>query len=120
LGDLPSRSSRQPATHLKADHVLPGRMWFKAEFLQRCGVFKTRGAFNRQLAAAKRGELDPRAGIVAASGGNAGLANAYAASALGVPATVFVPETAPQVKVDQAACVRGRCATDRRRVRRRV
>ena len=74
-------------------------MWFKAEFLQRCGVFKTRGAFNRQLAAAKRGELDPRAGIVASSGGNARLANAYAA--LGVPATVFVPETAPQVKVDR-------------------
>jgi threonine dehydratase len=49
----------------------------------------------------ERGELDPQVGIVAASGGNAGLANAYAASALGVPATVFVPETAPQVKVDR-------------------
>jgi len=48
-------------------------VWFKAEFVQRCGVFKTRGAFNRQLAARERGELDPRAGVVAASGGNAGL-----------------------------------------------
>jgi threonine dehydratase len=86
---------------LQADYDPPGRMWFKAEFLQRCGVFKTRGAFNRQLAAMERGELDPQVGIVAASGGNAGLANAYAASALGVPATVFVPETAPQVKVDR-------------------
>jgi threonine dehydratase len=74
-------------------------VWFKAEFLQRCGVFKTRGAFNRQLAARERGDLDPDVGIVAASGGNAGLANAYAARALGVPATVFVPETAPAVKV---------------------
>jgi threonine dehydratase len=36
---------------------------------------------------------------VVASGGNAGLANAYAAAAVGVPATVFVPTTAPAVKV---------------------
>ncbi len=36
---------------------------------------------------------------MAASGGNAGLAHAYAAAELGVPATVFVPETAPVVKV---------------------
>ncbi|GAB95290.1 threonine dehydratase [Kineosphaera limosa] len=77
-----------------------GGLWFKAEFLQTCGVFKTRGAFNRQLAARERGELDAVAGVVAASGGNAGLANAYAAARLGVPATVFVPTTAPQVKVD--------------------
>jgi threonine dehydratase len=39
--------------------------------------------------------------VVAASGGNAGLANAYAAAALGVPATVFVPENAPRVKVER-------------------
>jgi threonine dehydratase len=71
----------------------------KCEFLQHTGVFKTRGAFNRQLAARERGELDPKAGIVTASGGNAGLANAYAAATLGVPAAVFVPATAPAVKV---------------------
>jgi threonine dehydratase len=86
---------------LLADPAWGGPVWFKAEFLQRCGVFKTRGAFNRQLAARERGELDPRVGVVTASGGNAGLANAYAAAALGIPATVFVPETAPQVKVDR-------------------
>lgn len=77
------------------------RLWFKAEFLQTCGVFKTRGAFNRQLAARERGELDPAVGVVTASGGNAGLAHAYAAAQLGVPATVFVPSIAPQVKVDR-------------------
>ena len=71
----------------------------KCEFLQHTGVFKTRGAFNRQLAARERGELDPSRGVVVASGGNAGLANAYAAAALGVRATVFVPETAPPVKI---------------------
>ncbi|WP_081738010.1 threonine/serine dehydratase [Arthrobacter sp. H41] len=76
-------------------------LWFKCEFLQHTGVFKARGAFNRLLSARERGELDPAVGVVAASGGNAGLANAYAAAALGVPATVFVPATAPRVKVDR-------------------
>jgi threonine dehydratase len=76
-------------------------LWFKCEFLQHTGVFKARGAFNRLLAARERGELDPEIGVVAASGGNAGLANAYAAAVLGVPATVFVPETAPRVKVER-------------------
>lgn len=41
------------------------------------------------------------AGVVAASGGNAGLAVAYAAARLRVPATVFVPTTAPVLKVDR-------------------
>ena len=76
-------------------------LWFKCEFLQKTGVFKTRGAFNRQLAARDRGELDPSVGVVVASGGNAGLANAYAAAALGVRATVFVPEAAPSVKIQR-------------------
>nr|WP_196790644.1 threonine/serine dehydratase [Motilibacter aurantiacus] len=76
-----------------------GGLWLKCEHLQHTGVFKPRGAFNRMLAAREAGVLDPTVGVVAASGGNAGLANAYAASVLGVPATVFVPETAPAVKV---------------------
>ncbi len=76
------------------------RWWLKCEHLQHCGVFKTRGAFNRQLAARERGELGD-AGIVVASGGNAGLAQAFAARELGVRATVVVPETAPEVKVQR-------------------
>ncbi|HET8680546.1 MAG TPA: threonine/serine dehydratase [Micromonosporaceae bacterium] len=76
-----------------------GPSWLKCEFMQHTGTFKARGAFNRILAAREAGELDPAVGVVVASGGNAGLANAYAARALGVPATVFVPTTAPAVKV---------------------
>jgi threonine dehydratase len=76
-----------------------GATWFKLELLQHTGTFKARGAFNRVLSARESGELDARVGIVVASGGNAGLANAYAAAAVGVPATVFVPTTAPAVKV---------------------
>ena len=75
-----------------------GQVWFKLEYTQHAGSFKTRGMLNRILAAASRGEL-PASGIIAASGGNAGLAAAYAARELGAPAEVFVPVTAPPVKV---------------------
>ncbi|MEV5706852.1 threonine/serine dehydratase [Actinoallomurus sp. NPDC052274] len=75
-----------------------GERWLKLEQLQHTGSFKARGAFNRILAAVEQGGL-PDAGVVAASGGNAGLAVAYAARELGVPAEVYVPETAPAVKV---------------------
>lgn len=78
-----------------------GTSWFKLEHLQHTGTFKARGAFNRIISAHEEGSLDPVAGIVVASGGNAGLANAYAARSFGVPATVFVPENAPAVKVQK-------------------
>lgn len=78
-----------------------GPLWLKCEFMQHTGTFKARGAFNRVLATRERRELVNSIGIVVASGGNAGLANAYAASSVGVPATVFVPLTAPAVKVDR-------------------
>ena len=67
---------------------------FKLEQLQHTGSFKPRGMFNRLLSADV-----PAAGIVIASGGNAGLAAAYAASQLGHRSTVFVPKTAPAAKV---------------------
>ncbi|MHA7304698.1 threonine/serine dehydratase [Arthrobacter sp. TMN-49] len=87
-----------PVMKLDAGHS-PGDVWLKCEFLQHTGTFKARGAFNRVLGCQERGELNPEVGIVVASGGNAGLANAYAASAVGVPATVYVPRSAPAVKV---------------------
>lgn len=86
---------------LAMDAADAGRGWLKLEYLQHTGSFKVRGAFNRILAAADEGNLDPEVGVVVASGGNAGMANAFAARALGVPATVFVPETAPAVKVER-------------------
>ncbi|MGU3434881.1 threonine/serine dehydratase [Actinomycetes bacterium M1A6_2h] len=86
---------RTPSIEVSPNLVL------KCEFLQHTGSFKARGAFNRVLTAHDRGELDPAVGVVAASGGNAGLANAFAARAVGVPCTVFVPETAPATKVER-------------------
>lgn len=76
----------------------PGGRWLKLEQFQHTGSFKARGAFNRVLSAAERGGL-PEAGVIAASGGNAGLAAAYAARELGARAEVWVPRTAPAVKV---------------------
>jgi threonine dehydratase len=70
-------------------------VWFKLEQLQHTGSFKARGAFNRIIAA---GSLSA-AGVVTASGGNAGLAVAHAAREFGLAARVYVPVTAPAVKV---------------------
>jgi threonine dehydratase len=77
-----------------------GTLWLKLEQLQHTGSFKVRGAFNRILSAGAEGTL-PEAGVVAASGGNAGLAVAYAAASRDLPARVFVPEAAPAVKVSR-------------------
>ncbi|WP_106242511.1 threonine/serine dehydratase [Nonomuraea fuscirosea] len=70
-------------------------LWLKLELLQHSGSFKVRGAFNRMLSA---GEL-PGSGVIAASGGNHGLAVAFAARALGTRAEIFVPEVTSPVKV---------------------
>jgi threonine dehydratase len=70
------------------------RIVFKLELCQHAGSFKVRGAFANLLTR----EL-PAAGVVAASGGNHGLAVAYAANKLGIPARIFVPSVASPVKV---------------------
>ncbi|HET6609078.1 MAG TPA: threonine/serine dehydratase [Rhodopila sp.] len=70
----------------------------KLELLQYAGSFKPRGAFNRMLSA----DI-PKAGVIAASGGNHGAAVAYAARALGVPAEIFVPAATPAAKVNRIA-----------------
>ncbi|RPF44355.1 threonine dehydratase [Streptomyces sp. Ag109_G2-6] len=74
-------------------------LWYALEHLQHTGSFKARGAHNFLAAHREAGAL-PAAGVTIASGGNAGLACAWAARAQGVPATVFLPVTAPRVKVD--------------------
>lgn len=66
----------------------------KLEQTQHTGSFKTRGAFNTLLAS----EV-PRAGVVAASGGNHGAAVAHAAQQLGHRARIFVPEMAGPSKI---------------------
>lgn len=68
----------------------------KLELLQHTGSFKPRGAFNRVLGA----DAIPAAGVIAASGGNHGVAVAFVASSLGVPAEIFVPEVSPAIKIE--------------------
>ena len=68
----------------------------KLEFLQHSGSFKARGAF------ANLTMRDiPKAGMVAASGGNHGAAVAYAAQKLGKPAKIFVPQISSPAKVER-------------------
>jgi threonine dehydratase len=71
----------------------------KLENLQMTGSFKERGAANLllQLDAAER-----RRGVVAASAGNHGLALAFHAARLGIPATIVMPTYAPLIKVTSA------------------
>lgn len=73
-----------------------GEVLFKLEQLQHAGSFKTRGAFANLLSR----EI-PRAGIVAASGGNHGAAVAYAAMKRGIRAKIFVPSVSSTAKIDR-------------------
>jgi threonine dehydratase len=70
------------------------QLTFKLEQLQHAGVFKTRGAFANLLT-----RDVPKAGVVAASGGNHGAAVAYAAMKLGIPARIFVPSLSSPAKI---------------------
>lgn len=84
---------RTPVLRAQAD----GRpVAFKLEHLQVAGVFKIRGALNALL-------KEKPAHVVTASGGNHGLGVATAARWLGVPATVYVPATVPEVKARRIA-----------------
>lgn len=84
-----------------ADGASPvGEIFFKLELLQHTGSFKARGCFNRTLAAKQHGELSD-AGVIMASGGNAGMALAYASRQLGIKAEIFVPTSSSAVKVQR-------------------
>ncbi len=76
----------------------------KLDLLQPTGSFKVRGAV-ALLTAPSLAERLERAGVIAASGGNFGLAVAWAASRLGIPATVVVPATSPRAKLDPIAAL---------------
>src|SRR5271154_1799286 len=68
----------------------------KLEQLQHSGSFKARGAFANLLM-----REVPKAGVVAASGGNHGAAVAYAAMRLNVPAKIFVPSISSPAKIQR-------------------
>src|SRR5262244_3727448 len=74
----------------------PVPLALKLELLQHSGSFKARGAVTNLL---KR--VIPKVGIVAASGGNHGVAVAFAANKFQVPAKVYVPTVASAAKIDR-------------------
>ena len=75
-------------------------VWLKLEHLQIGASFKARGMLNRMLA-----QPIGKAGVIIASGGNAGIATAAAANFLGVPCEVFLPETSSAAKRDRLAAL---------------
>ncbi len=75
------------------------RVFPKAEYLQRTGSFKERGARNALLLLP---EAQKKIGVVAASAGNHALALAYHGRELGIPVTVVMPTVAPIIK--QSRC----------------
>jgi threonine dehydratase len=90
-------AQRTPLSHSSTFSLLAGAdVYLKCENLQRTGSFKIRGAYNRlsRLTAAER-----KRGVIAASAGNHAQGVAMAARLLGLPATVFMPESTPLAKV---------------------
>lgn len=110
MTSIPARAdieaaSRRVAPHVRRTPVLEvaagtfgveAPIALKLELLQVTGSFKPRGAFNRMLTA-DVGD----AGVVAASGGNFGLAVGHAARELGHHAEIFVPSSSPAAKIDR-------------------
>ncbi len=76
---------------------LANNVLLKREDLQPVFSFKLRGAYNKMISLS---EEDRRKGVVAASAGNHAQGLALAALKLGVKATIVMPKTTPQIKVD--------------------
>src|SRR5262249_7875571 len=74
----------------------PVQLTFKLEQLQHAGSFKARGAITNLLM-----RTTPKVGVVAASGGNHGVAVAFAARKFHVPARIYVPTVASITKIDR-------------------
>jgi threonine dehydratase len=82
------------------DELTSGRVFLKAEILQRTGSFKFRGAYNKlsSIPACERPH-----GVVAFSSGNHAQGVAAAAHLLGMPAVIVMPSDAPRPKRDRTA-----------------
>ncbi len=87
-----------PRTRFVREPLRAGPTMVKLECLQVTGAFKARGANNAILGL----DADARArGVITASGGNHGIAVAYAAHACECPAVVYLPASAPADKAER-------------------
>jgi threonine dehydratase len=96
-GRLRGVAHRTPVfTSSTLDGLAGASVFLKAENLQRSGAFKFRGAYN---AIASLSDEERTRGVVAFSSGNHAQAVALAASLLGAPAVILMPEDAPATKL---------------------
>jgi threonine dehydratase len=86
---------RTPLVRLHVDDA-PAQIYLKLENLQPINSFKIRGATNAIMSAPRDAWAR---GLVTASAGNMAQGVAWAARELGVPATIVVPEHAPEAKL---------------------
>jgi threonine dehydratase len=93
---------RTPLIPLNVD--APVEIYLKLENLQPIGSFKLRGAYNAMRRATKE---QLAGGVVTASAGNMAQGVAWAARELGVPATIVVPDHAPETKLAAIARLGG-------------
>jgi threonine dehydratase len=100
---LEGTAIRTPLVRLDVDSET--EIWLKLELLQPVRSFKIRGAGNAILQATDSELAD---GVLTASAGNMAQGVAYAARLRGVPATIVVPEHAPQTKIDSIERYGGR------------
>src|ERR1700682_1755121 len=96
--DLRGYLSPTPLQHSRAfTEKARCHVYLKIETIQPIRAFKVRGALNKLI---RLPEVQRAAGVITASAGNHGQGVAYAAAAFKIPATVYVPETANQLKVE--------------------
>ena len=86
---------RTPLVRLHVEDA-PAQIYLKLENLQPINSFKIRGATNAIMLASAS---ERAKGLVTASAGNMAQGVAWTARALGIPATIVVPEHAPEAKL---------------------
>jgi threonine dehydratase len=95
---------RTPLVRLHVEDA-PAEIYLKLENLQPIGSFKARGATNAIKLAPQSARTR---GLVTASAGNMAQGVAWAARELGIPATIAVPDHAPEAKLEAIARLGGR------------
>ena len=70
-------------------------VFFKCENMQKCGSFKSRGAYN---AISRLSDEQKQKGCIAYSAGNHGQGVALAGKLLGIKTTIIMPSDAPELK----------------------
>ena len=113
--DVAVETPLQPAPLLSGR--LGNRLFLKREDLQPVFSFKVRGAYNKM---SRLSPAELRRGVVAASAGNHAQGVALAAQRLGTEATIVMPITTPEIKVESVAALGANVVLEGRLLRRRL